>query len=88
MEAIVPHRLFPGVEAEKPNSSQHLSPVQQAKVVCSTAVNPTCNRANKSNVITFDAFIHTANKIVCNNIQYHVDDFCEWKNVMSSQQSL
>jgi len=78
MDAIVPHRFFPGVEAEKPNFSQHLSPVQQAKVIHSTAVNPTYNRANKNSVITVDAFMHTANKIVSNNIQCHDDDFCDY----------
>jgi hypothetical protein len=78
MDAIVPHRFFPGVEAEKLNSSQHLSPVQKAKVVCSTAVNPTYNRANKNSVITVDAFTHTANKIVWNNLKFHDDDFCEY----------
>jgi len=77
MDKIVPHRFFPGVEEEKQNFSQHLSPVQQAKVVCSTAVNPMYNRANKNSVIIVDAFMHTANKIVCNNIQCH-DYFCEY----------
>jgi hypothetical protein len=78
MDTVVPHRFFPGVDAEKLNSSQHLSPVKQAKVVCSTAVNPTYNRANKNCVITVDAFTHTANKIVCNNIRCPDDDFWEF----------